>query len=104
MAGRAAEAVRARVDAWRSGSIRAQWTVAAALVVMVVASFVISMVNRGAMPLTAYFLWLLVSRILLSFRPLVVVVAVDACAGSLSLLLQEDMSPIRWVAVAEFMV
>jgi hypothetical protein len=104
MAVRAAEAVRARFDAWRSGSIRAQWTVAAALVAMVVASFVVSMVNRGVMPLTAYFLWLLVARILLSFRPLLVVVAVDACAGSLSLLLQEDMSPIRWVAVAEFIV
>jgi hypothetical protein len=96
--------VRARVDAWRSGSVRAQWAVAAVLVVLIAGSFVVSMVDRGAMPLTAYFLWLLVSRILLSFRPLLVVAAFDACAGSLSLLLQESMSPIRWVAVAEFLL
>ena len=56
------------------------------------------------MPLTAYFLWLLVARILLSFRPLVVVATVDAVAGSLSLLLPNGMAPVRWVAVVEFLV
>jgi hypothetical protein len=104
MAVRAASWLHARVDAWRSGSVRVQWTIAGALVLLVAASFVVSMVNRGLMPLTAYFLWLLVSRVLLSFRPLLVVATADALAGSLSLLLQEDMSAITWVAIAEFVV
>jgi hypothetical protein len=104
MAGRAAGVLRARVDAWRSGSVRAQWAVAGVLVVLVAASFGVSMVDRGLMPLTAYFLWLLVARILLSFRPLLVVAAVDALAGALSLVLQEDLSPIQWLAVVEFLV
>jgi hypothetical protein len=96
--------LRARVAAWRSGSVRAQWTVAGVLLVLIAVSFVVSLVNRGLMPLTAYFLWLLVARILLSYRPLLVVATVDGCLGSLSLLLQADVSPIQWVAVAEFVV
>ena len=70
-----------------------QWAVAAVVVLLIGASFVVSLVNRGWMPLTAYFLWLLVARILLSFRPLVVVAAVDALAGSLSLLPRNSCRP-----------
>ena len=70
MAVRAAGWLRSRAKAWRSGSVRAQWAVAGAIVLLIGASFVVSLVNRGWMPLTAYFLWLLVARILLSFRPL----------------------------------
>lgn len=92
------------MDAWRTGSVQVQWTVAGVLVLLVAASFVVSMVDRGLMPLTAYFLWLLVARILLSFWPLLVVAGVDALAGCLSLVLQEDMSGLRWVAVVEFLV
>ncbi len=104
MAVRAAGWLRSRADAWRSGSVRAQWWLAATLVLLIVASLVISLVNHDLMPLTAYFLWLLVARILLSFRPLVVVATVDAIAGSLSLLLSDGMTPVRLVAVAEFLV
>ena len=46
--------------------------------------------SHDLMPLTAYFLWLLVARILLSFRPLVVVATVNAIAGSLAILLQPN--------------
>jgi hypothetical protein len=98
-----ADYVRARVNAWRSGSVRAQWTAAAVVAVLIAASFVVSLVDRGWMPLPAYFLWLLVARILLSFRPLLVVGALDALAGSLSVLLQEDMSAIYWVSILEFL-
>jgi hypothetical protein len=101
---RAAELLRARVDAWRSGSVQAQWTVAGGLLLLVAGSLVVSLVDRGWMPLTAYFLWLLVARILLSFEPLMVVATADALAGSLSLLLPGEMSAIRWVAVVEFLV
>ncbi len=101
---RVAPFLRGRVAAWRSGSVRTQWRVAGVIVVLVSASFVVSLFHRGWMPLTAFFLWLLVARILLSFRPLVVVAAVDGLAGSLSLLLQEEMSAIQWVAVTEFLL
>lgn len=84
--------------------MQAQWWVAGVLLLLVTGSFVVSMLDREVMPLTAYFLWLLFARILLSFWPLLAVAALDAVAGSLSLLLQEDMTAIRWVAVSEFLV
>jgi hypothetical protein len=100
---RAVDYVRGRVDAWRSGSVRAQWTAAGVVAVLIAASFLVSLADRGWMPLTAYFLWLLLARILLSFRPLLAVAALDALAGSLSVLLQEDMSGILWVGIVEFL-
>jgi hypothetical protein len=100
---RVAHHVRARVDAWRSGSVRAQWTAAAVICVLIAASFLVSLLHRGWMPLPAYFLWLLVARILLSFRPLLVVATLDALAGSLSIALQEDMSAIYVVSIVEFL-
>jgi hypothetical protein len=77
--------------------------VAGVLVLLIGLSLVVSLVNRGWMPLTAYFIWLLVSRVLLSFRPMVVVGLVDAAAGSLSLL-ADGMSAARWVAAVEFLL
>ena len=75
------------------------------LVLLILLSLVVSLVNHDLMPLTAYFLWLLVARILLSFRPLVVVATVNAIAGSLAILLQPNgMEPVRWLAVLEFLV
>jgi Stage II sporulation protein E (SpoIIE) len=104
MAVRAAGWLRSRADAWRSGSVRAQWWLAATLVLLILLSLVVSLVAPDLMPLTAYFLWLLVARILLSFRPLVVVATVNAVAGSLALLLAHGMTPVRWVAVVEFLL
>jgi hypothetical protein len=98
-----AQYVQGRVAAWRSGSVRAQWTVAGVVTLCIAASFVVSLLDRGWMPLPAYFLWLLVARILLSFRPLLVVGALDAAAGALSVVLQEDMSGIYWVSILEFL-
>jgi len=95
--------VRSRVDAWRSGSVRAQWTAAAVVSVLICASFVVSVVSPGWMPLTAYFLWLLVARILLSFRPLLVVAALDAVAGTAAVLINEPMSATTVLSVVLFL-
>jgi hypothetical protein len=103
MAVRAAGWLRSRADAWRSGSVRAQWWLAATLVLLIVLSLVISLVHYDWMPLTAYFLWLLIARILLSFWPLVVVATVNAIAGSVALL-ANGTTPVRWVAVVEFLL
>jgi small basic protein len=72
--------------------------------VLIAFSFALSLVHRGWMPLPAYFLWLLLARILLSFRPLLVVASLDAVAGSLSIALQEDMSAIYVVSIVEFLL
>jgi hypothetical protein len=96
--------LRSRADAWRSGSVRAQWWLAATLVLLILVSLAVSLVNQDLMPLTAYFLWLLVARILLSFRPLVVVATVNAVAGSLALLVPEGAEAASWIAVVEFLV
>ena len=74
------------------------------MVLLILLSLAVSLVNRELMPLTAYFLWLLVARILLSFRPLVVVATVDAVAGSLALLVPNGLAAVRWVAVVEFLL
>ena len=98
-----ADYVRTRVDAWRSGSVRAQWTAAAVVAALIGASFVVSLVHPGWMPLTVYFLWLLLARILLSFRPLLVVGALDALAGTLSVLLAEPMGAMAVLDVVLFL-
>ena len=103
MAVRAAGWLRARADVWRSGSVSAQWWLAATLVVLILLSLVVSLVEPDLMPLTAYFLWLLIARILLSFRPLVVVAAVNAVAGCVALL-ANGTTPVRWLAVVEFLL
>jgi len=100
---RVAHYLRERVNAWRSGSVRAQWTAAAVVSVLIGASFLVSLLNRGWMPLPAYFLWLLLARILLSFRPLLVVASLDAVAGSLTVALQEHMTAIYVVSIVEFL-
>jgi hypothetical protein len=61
------------------------------------------MVHRDWMPLTAYFVWLLVARILLSFWPLLVIGVLDGLAGTLSMTLSEPLRGIYWVAVVEFL-
>lgn len=105
MAVRAADWLRTRIDAWRGGSVPVQWTLAGFLLLVVVGSFVVSLVERSWMPLTAYFLWLLVARVLLSWRPMVVVVLVDAVAGSVSLLVAPGaLTLIRVVAVVQFLL
>jgi hypothetical protein len=85
MAVRAADVIRARVDAWRTGSAQSQWTVAAVLLVVIAVAFVISVTDRTYMPTSAYYVFLLIASLLLSFRPLAVVAIADilAAVGSL---------------------
>jgi hypothetical protein len=90
MAVRAAEAVRARVDAWRTGSAQSQWTVAGVLLAVISAALVVSLNDRTWMPLSAYYVLLLVATLLLSFRPLVVVALFDIVCGIGSLWLYVD--------------
>ena len=85
MADRAARYLAARVAAWvaawRSGTRESQWQVAMVMLAIIAASFVVSVTAPAWMPLAAYFIWLLVAAMLLSFRPLLVVGVANAVAG-----------------------
>jgi len=87
MAVRAADLLRSRVDAWRTGSPQSQWAVAGVLLVVIGVSFVVSLSDRSWTPLSAFFVYLVVATLLLSFRPLLVVAVVDILAGVGSLIL-----------------
>ncbi|RLV50002.1 serine/threonine-protein phosphatase [Nocardioides mangrovicus] len=69
------------VGSWRSGSRDSQAYTLCLLLGGVVGSFIVSMTSYDLMPLTAYFVWLLLGMVLLRFRPLLALVAVTAVAG-----------------------
>jgi len=104
MAVRAARSLRARIAAWRTGSPESQWATAAAVLAVIVVSFVVSLVDRDYMPLSAYFVWLLAASLLLSFRPLLVVAVADILAGVVSLLLVRELEPLVVVSIGWFLV
>jgi hypothetical protein len=101
---RAAEYVKSRVDAWRSGSPESQAYVALVLTALIAASFVVSVTERQWMPLAAYFVWLLVALLVLRFQALIVVAAVDLAAGLGAQALGADLSATRLVAMGMFVV
>ena len=100
----AAGYLHAHVAAWRSGTAKSQAQVALLMVVIIGASFVVSMTSPEWMPLAAYFVWLLVASLLLRFRPLLVVGAVDAVAGVLAVALNGPVTLQREVAMAVFVL
>ena len=102
MAVRGPGVLRARVDAWRTGSPESQWTVAGLLLLVVGASFVVSLTNREYMPLSAYAVWLLIAVLLLSFRPLLVVALADFAAGATSIVVDRGFEPIVVVSILWF--
>ncbi len=104
MALRAAEYVRTRVDAWRSGSREGQWFVAALLLAGLAVSFVVSLAEPDWMPLAAYFVWLLLAMMLLRFGPLVVVAAADAVLGVGALAINGPLTTAPTVAMGFFVV
>ncbi len=76
----------AHVAAWRSGSRESQIVASVALLAGVTVSFIVSLNAYELMPLTGYFVWLLVGMLLLRFRPLVLLssyVGVAAVTGML---------------------
>jgi stage II sporulation SpoE-like protein len=104
MAVRAAGFLRARVDAWRTGSRESQVYVSLALLVLIGLSFLVSLVSPAWMPLSGYFVWLLVATLVLRFQWLVVVGTVNALAGIAALALNGPLSGARLVAMVEFLV
>jgi hypothetical protein len=86
------------VAAWRSGSPQSQALTLATLLVGVALCFVVSVINYALMPMTAYYVWLLLGMLLLRFRPLVVLSTVTALASVSAVLLDPPMTAPRVTA------
>jgi hypothetical protein len=86
MAVRAAAWARARIQGWRSGTTQSQAYASLVLMLLVGASFLVSVLTPS-MPLAVYFGWLLVALLVLRFQWLIVVAAVDAVAGLTALVM-----------------
>ncbi|MBS41906.1 MAG: protein phosphatase [Nocardioides sp.] len=56
---------------WRSGTARGQGLVLGLLMGAVTACFVVTIVSYSVMPVSTYFVWLVIGMLLLRFRPLV---------------------------------
>lgn len=81
---------RARVGAWRSGSGQSQVYVLGVLLVGVGLSFLVSLWEYSLMPLTAYFIWLLLGMLLLRFRPMIVLAVIIPVASVAAMVLDSD--------------
>jgi hypothetical protein len=95
-------AVRRYVDdpiaTWRTGSPQSQAFTLAALLVGVALCFVVSVLAYGLMPMTAYYVWLLLGMLLLRFRPLLVLSIVTGTASVTAVLLDGPMTTPRITA------
>ena len=87
----------ARMRSWRSGSSEGQAYVFAALVAAVLGSWMVSWHAYDLMPLTAYFVWLLVGMLVLRFLPLTLL-SVLICAAGVSSAIHHGMSGARYTA------
>lgn len=92
------------VATWRTGSRESQALTLASLLVGVSLSFALSLVDYSLMPLTAYFVWLLLGTILLRFVPLAVLCATTVAMAFGSLLVSVDLSGPRITAMASMVL
>jgi hypothetical protein len=104
MRNRAAGYWRARVAAWRTGTPKSQAHIALVMLLVIAASFVVSVSAPEWMPLAPYFVWLLIATMLLRFRPLVLVCAANAAAGVLALLINGPVTGSRAIALVAFVL
>lgn len=83
------------IAAWRTGSPQSQLLTLGVLLVGVSLCFVVSVLAYDLMPMTAYYVWLLLGMLLLRFRPLLVLSLVTATAAYSAALLNPPMTPAR---------
>ena len=89
---------RGRVH-WSTGSRRSQQLSLALLLAGLTVSFAVSLVEYTWMPLTAYFVWLLLGMVLLRFRPLATLCAVALVFGVVAVVLDGPPGALRVSAV-----
>src|ERR1700709_844661 len=86
------------VATWRTGSPQSQALTLGALLLGVAVCFVVSVAQYALMPMTAYYVWLLLGMLLLRFTPLVVLSTVSAAAAFTAVLLDPPMTAPRITA------
>ncbi|MCD4535268.1 serine/threonine-protein phosphatase [Nocardioides sp. cx-169] len=91
--------LRDRVRRWRTGSTEGQREVLGVLMALVAVSFVISLTDYNALPLTSYFVWLIVGMLLLRFWFLAVMTTWTACAAVTAMLLEGPVDGPRTAAL-----
>jgi len=84
------------VASWRTGSPQSQALTLVVLLCGVALCFVVSVIQYSLMPMTTYFLWLLLGMLLLRFRPLAVLCGVAAAAAVGAVLLDPPMTVPGW--------
>jgi hypothetical protein len=87
------------INSWRTGSPQSQALTLAALLLGIGVCFVVSVIEYALMPLTAYYIWLLLGMLLLRYRPLLVLTVVTATAQVGAVLLDPPMTPARITAL-----
>ena len=102
--GRLTRHLRSRVQSWRTGSVEGQLYVLAVLLGGVTLTFAVSWWVYAWMPLTAFFVWLLVGMLLLRFVPLAILATYDVAAGITSLALDGPWTGLRTVAVLHLLL
>lgn len=98
------ERVNERVAAWRTGSRSSQALALAVLLAGVVVSLGISLMHYELMPLTAYFVWLLLGMLLLRFVPMVVLTGCTLAAAFGAVLHEGPVSGVRLSALATMVI
>jgi hypothetical protein len=101
---RSGEYVSERVRRWRTGSRESQVYVLTLLLACVAVSFVVSWNAYQWMPLTAYFVWLLVGMLVLRFLPLTLLALVISGAAIAAMKHDGDIDGARIAALATLLV
>lgn len=93
-----------RVGRWRTGSRSGQRFALSVLLGCVAVCFAISLYDYETMPLTTYFVWLLLGMLVLRFRPLVVLSAAASGAGVVAILVNGPTTPAQVSALVALAV
>ncbi|MCW2758866.1 MAG: hypothetical protein JWO46_2612 [Nocardioidaceae bacterium] len=78
------------VGSWRTGTSGSQIAVLGLLLLGVLVSLIVSLKSYNTLPLTSYFVWLLLGMLLLRFRPLIVLTVLTALAAWTALIKSGD--------------
>ena len=92
------------VATWRTGTRQSQVATLTVLLVGVAACFAVSLHRYALMPLTSYYVWLLLGMLLLRFKPLLVLVGATTVAAVLAMTLDPPFSLVRVSAVVALLV
>lgn len=89
---------------WRTGSPQSQALTLGLLVLGVCLCFVVSVIQYSLMPMTAYYVWLLLGMLLLRFQPLLALSGIAATAAFTSVLLDPPMTATRVTAAITLVI